>query len=543
MRLEVFSMTRSMEQNANVARFLPHMAATSPDTIAVRAPQGHRKDGAICYQSRTFGELELASQAVAEALATRGIARGTRTLLLVRPGLDLIQICFALFKLGAIPIVIDPGMGLKAFLTCVRRSEPTAVVGIPMAIVLSRLFRKAFSSVSVRVCVGRGGAPALPGGKLNPVISDSDELAAVLFTSGSTGAPKGVCYTHGMFDAQVRLIRGTYQILPGEVDLPMLPIFALFNPALGMTTIVPEMNPSRPATVDPARIVRAIDQNQVTNSFGSPVLWDRIASYCEREGRRLPSLRRVLLAGAPVPPDLLRRLQVLIPNGEMHTPYGATECLPVSSISSREILSDTWTQTEAGAGTCVGRPLTEVSAKIIAPVDGAIDSWTQVNELPNGAIGEIMVTGPSVTRTYDRLPDATARAKINDPKGGIWHRMGDLGYRDAEGRLWFCGRMVERVETIAGTLYTAQVEGIFNRHPKIFRSALIGLGRAPEQTPAVVVELIPGASLAVTDLRKIAAEHPLTAGIKTFFFHKKFPVDVRHNAKIHRLTLKRLFDR
>jgi len=541
--LKGFSMTRSMEQNANVARFLPRMAVTSPDTVAVRAPKGHLKDGSICYRSCTFGELERASQAVGAALAARGITRGTRTLLLVRPGLDLIQICFALFKLGAIPIVIDPGMGLKSFLSCVRRSEPTAMVGIPVAILLSRVFRQAFASVSTRVCIGRTGAPALLGRSLEPVLSDPDELAAVLFTSGSTGAPKGVCYTHGMFDAQVRLIRDTYQIAPGEVDLPMLPIFALFNPALGMTTIVPEMNPSRPATVDPARIVRAIHQNQVTNSFGSPVLWTRIAAYCERNGHRLPSLRRVLLAGAPVPPDLLRRLQALTPNGEMHTPYGATECLPVSTISAREVLADTWGKTETGAGTCVGRPLGGVSAKIIESVDESISSWAQVNELSDGTIGEILVTGPSVTRTYDRLPEATARAKIIDPQGTVWHRMGDLGYRDAEGRLWFCGRMVERVETESGTLFTDQVEGIFNRHPQIVRSALIGLGQAPNQTAAVVVERAPGSSLTVADLRKIAASQPLTAGIETFFFHKKFPVDVRHNAKIHRLTLKRLFER
>ncbi len=529
--------------NANVARFLPEMAASHPRHIAVRAPTGRNPDGEIRYRSQSFLELDLASQEVAAALSMRGIERGTRTLLLVRPGLDLIQICFALFKLGAIPVVIDPGMGLKHFLTCVRRTKPEAIVAITPGIWISHLFRPAFRTIRTRVKVGRQGAPRIKGASFDPVESAVDELAAILFTSGSTGAPKGVCYEHGMFDAQVRLIRETYGVQPGEVDLPMLPIFALFNPALGMTTVVPEMNPSRPAKVDPGKIVQAIQQNKVTNSFGSPVLWERITRYCEVNGQHLPTLKRVLMAGAPVPPSLLRRLGALMPNGEIHTPYGATECLPVSSMSATEILTDSWEQTESGAGTCVGKPLKEVEARIIRLQDGAISSWDEAECLEDGEIGEIVVTGPSVTKAYDALPEATAQAKIIEENGTVWHRMGDLGYRDVFGRLWFCGRLVERVETPNGILYTDQVEGIFNRHPAIFRSALIGLGERPNQKPAVVVELHPGAKIERADLHRMAAEQPITDEIETFFFHRKFPVDVRHNAKIHRLTLKRQFDR
>ncbi|MGA2053475.1 MAG: fatty acid CoA ligase family protein, partial [Opitutales bacterium] len=511
---------------SNVARFLPDIARAQPRACAVRAPLGDDPDhhGHIAYAQLTFAQLDADADAAARLFQSRGIARGTRVLLLVRPGLDLLRCAFALFKLGAVPILLDPGMGLKNFLACVRRSEPAALVAIARAHWLARIFPAALRSAKIRVLVGgrvwerdlaaHRSADPFPLAPTQPA-----DLAAILFTSGSTGAPKGVCYEHSMFEAQVRLIREHYDITPGEVDLPMLPIFALFNPALGMTTIVPEINPSRPAACDPARIVQAIRQNSVTNSFGSPALWARVARYCETARRDLPTLRRVLVAGAPVHPALLRRLQKLLPNGSAHVPYGATEALPVSSISQSEVLGETWSLTEQGRGSCVGTLFPGMDARIIPLRDGPIASLTDVSALPPGEIGEIIVRGPVVTRAYDHLPAATASAKIPDPTpsdlpslastlqpsaeletqnpkpethSSFWHRLGDLGYRDPQGRLWFCGRAAERVETSSGILYTDCVEAIFNRHPRVARSALIGLGARPRQQPALVVEPEPG---------------------------------------------------
>ena len=288
----------------NVAYFLAEQAAQHPDGAAVRAPVGREADGAIRYVERSFSQLDAEASATAHYFVARGIKRGTRVLLMVKPGLDLIRIVFALFRIGAVPIVIDPGMGLKRFLRCVRHSQPEAVVGIPPAIWVARLFRPSFRGVSVKLSVGSGFEKKIAQynaqGDFSVVDSAENELAAVLFTSGSTGPAKGVCYAHGMFVAQVEAIRAQYGIAPGEVDLPMLPVFALFNPALGMCTVVPEMNPSRPATVDPEKIVRAIQQNSVTNSFGSPALWAKIARYCEAHAVTLPSVRRILMAGAPL---------------------------------------------------------------------------------------------------------------------------------------------------------------------------------------------------------------------------------------------------
>jgi acyl-CoA synthetase (AMP-forming)/AMP-acid ligase II len=537
-----------MGESANIARHLPLMAARQPDHPAVKIPRGRTDDGRIDYLALSFRELDAEAAARAAHLATHGVRRGDRVLVLVRQGLPLIASVFALFRLGAVPIVIDPGMGRKQFLTCVARSRPRALLGIPLAQVFSHVFRSAFASVEARVWIS--GSPTARAPRTNgnpPAVAESsaDELAAILFTSGSTGAPKGVCYEHGMFEAQVRLIRETYGIQPGEVDLPMLPVFALFNPALGMTTIVPEIDPSRPATVDPAKIVQAIQQEGVTNSFGSPTLWRKIAAHAKANGVSLPSMKRVLMAGAPVPPSLFESVQTLLPNGTAHSPYGATEALPLASIAAKEVLGETATLTARGAGACVGRPIGGVSIKIIRITSQPIADLASAEELPVGEIGEIVVTGPSVTKAYDSLPEATAAAKIQQGGSTTWHRMGDAGYLDATGRLWFCGRVIERVLTADGPLYTEQVEPIFNAHPDVRRTALIGLGEPGRQRPAIVVEprsreCVGTPSLRrklVRELRALGAAHPQTDRIRLAFLHPAFPVDVRHNAKIHRLTL------
>ncbi len=562
--------------NANIARHLSLMAARRPGQAALKIPRGRTADGRIDYLTLTFAELDAEVDAWCARLAARGIRRGDRTLVMVRQGLPLIASAFALFKLGAVPVVIDPGMGLKSFLACVARSQPRALVGIPLAQILSRIFRGAFRSVEVRV--GASGSllgrltlanAGPPGSSFEMAASDSRDLAAILFTSGSTGAPKGVVYEHGMFEAQVRLIREAYGISPGEIDLPLLPVFALFNPALGMTTIVPEIDPRRPACVDPARIVQAIQQENVTTSFGSPTLWRKIGDYCQTQGKTLPSLRRVLCAGAPVPAALWKNSRTWLPNGRLHSPYGATEALPVSTVSVDEI------ESLSGPGACVGKPLAEITVKVIAIDDGPISQLSGTRELDRGEIGEIIVRGPVVTRSYDQLPGATAAAKIganiqhstlnaqrssddgapdlgvkrsaldvecSSPSGEVvWHRMGDCGYLDAEGRLWFCGRKAERVETGTATLHTELCEQRFRTHPRVGRCALIGLGERGRQRPALVVEWAassaPEAKAFAGELRELARQHPETAAIGTFFFRAKFPVDVRHNAKIHRLTL------
>jgi len=526
--------------SANIARHLGLMAGSRPNLAALKVPRGRSRAGEIDYLTLTFADLEAEVAAWSQRLTDAGVRRGDRTLVMVRQGLPLIASVFAIFRVGAVPVVIDPGMGLKSFLTCVAHAQPYALVGIPMAQLISRFFRRPFRSVAVRVgASGTLTARLVLDGGTRPAggpatYCAASELAAVLFTSGSTGAPKGVCYQHGMLDAQIRLIRDTYGIEPGEIDLPMLPIFALFNPALGMTTIVPEIDPRRPAAFDPARIVQAIRQEQVTNSFGSPTLWRKIGDYCREKNVTLPSLRRVLCAGAAVPAALWENSRAFLPHGRLHSPYGATEALPVASISADEIAAD------SVRGACVGRPVREMNVKIIAITDEPIATLVEARLLRPGEVGEIVVRGPVVTETYDVRPDATRLAKIHG-EAGVWHRMGDCGFLDTEGRLWFCGRKVERVETATGPLHTEPCEQVFRPHPRAARCALIGLGERGRQQPALVVETRvrkPADARALAqELRALGLRHPHTAAITTFFFRNKFPVDVRHNAKIHRLTL------
>ncbi|MBS0663004.1 MAG: AMP-binding protein [Verrucomicrobia bacterium] len=527
--------------NANIARHLGLMAAAQPAMAALKIPRGRTGDGRIDYLSLTFAELDAEVAGWQARLAAAGVRRGDRALVMVKPGLPLIAVVFALFRSGAIPVVIDPGMGLRNFLSCVAQSRPRVLVGIQLARFLSRVFRRSFASVAVRVAVDASPtarvAPASPDASAAALAENSaTDLAAILFTSGSTGAPKGVCYEHGMFEAQVRMIRDAYDIEPGEVDLPMLPIFALFNPALGMTTVVPEMDPRRPAAVDPARIVQAIRQENVTNSFGSPTLWLKVSEYCERERLTLPSLRRVLSAGAPVPAALWENSRRLLPGGRLHSPYGATEALPVATVSSTEIDPATV------RGACVGRPLPGINVRIIALTDDPIPSIAEARELPTGEVGEIIVQGPVVTRQYDAMPSATALAKIPAPDGSVWHRMGDCGFLDYSSRLWFAGRKAERVVTAEGPMFTEPCEQVFRQHRQVKRCALVGLGPRGRQQPALVVETPSAPSLRTArafaaELRALALRHPHTARVTRFYFRPRFPVDVRHNAKIHRLKL------
>ncbi len=532
-----------MSEASNIARHLPAMAALQPDRAAIKVPRGTTRAGDIDYLCLSFAELETEAALWQRRLEAAGVRRGDRTLVMVRPGLPLIAAVFALFATGAVPIVIDPGMGLRAFLACVRRSRPRALVGIPLARLISRVALGSFAGLQVRVAasarldarLGRAGDQRQP---LRIADTQAGDPAAILFTSGSTGAPKGVCYEQGMFEAQVRLVRETYDIRPGETDLPMLPVFALFNPALGMTTVVPELNPRRPAELDPARIVRAIRQEGVTNSFGSPTLWGRVGDYCIQNNITLPTLRRVLCAGAPVPAALWQASTRFLVGGRLHSPYGATEALPVSSIDSGQVDFNTL------RGAPVGRVVPGVSVRIIPVVDGPVASVADAPALPPGQLGEILVGGPNVTRQYDALPEATAAAKVaGDKAGEIWHRMGDTGFLDEQGMLWFCGRKAERVRTAAGDLPTEPCERVFRQHPRVRRCALVGLGAPGNQVPALVVEGAPAndaeARAWAGELRALAAAQPHTASLTRFFFHPRFPVDVRHNAKIHRLTLAR----
>jgi olefin beta-lactone synthetase len=531
----------------NIAASLPRLARERPDQVAIRCPSGGgRYDTAL-----TYVQLDARSDAIAAGLAVRGIVRGTRTVIMVRPSPEFFLLMFALFKAGAVPVLVDPGIDRRALKQCLDEAQPEAFIGIPLAHVARLLLgwsRSAKKLVTVGRRFGWGGTTLArierDGSDAGPQLADTrpDDIAGILFTSGSTGVPKGVVYRHRHFVAQVELLRNAFGMQPGGVDLPTFPPFALFDPALGLTSIIPDMDPTRPASADPRKLHAAIRQFGVTQLFGSPALMRVLADH----GEPLHGVQRVTSAGAPVPPEVVEKIRQLLPDdAQFWTPYGATECLPVAVIEGRE-LQGTRTETENGAGTCVGRPVAPNEVRIIAIRDEAIGEWSDDLILAKGLVGEITVAGPTATDSYFNRDAATRAAKIHETLGDgserVVHRMGDVGYFDAQGRLWFCGRKTQRVETTEGPLYTEQIEPIFNTLAEVKRTALVGIGAHGRQEPLLCYELQPHVAKdrhagLVEALRAIAAAHAHTSGIKRFLRHPAFPVDIRHNAKIGREKL------
>ena len=530
----------------NIAATLPRLARERPDQVAMRCPgRNGRYEVAL-----TYADLDRRSDAIAAGLARRGIVRGTRTVVMVRPTPEFFLLMFALFKAGAVPVLVDPGIDKRALRQCLREAEPEAFIGIPIAQFAKTLLRWA-PSARVRITTGRRAVLAdatladveRDGANAGPQLADTapDDVAALLFTSGSTGVPKGVVYRHRHFVAQIEMLRSAFGLEAGGVDLPTFPPFALFDPALGVTSIIPDMDPTRPARANPRRLLQAIERFGVTQLFGSPALVGVLA----RHGAHLPTVKRVLSAGAPVPPDVVARMRELLPeDAQLWTPYGATECLPVSVIEGRE-LQATREATERGAGTCVGRPVPPNEVRIIRIDDGAIAAWSNGLLVTPGHVGEITVAGPTTTDAYFRRDSATALSKIrerhDDGSERIVHRMGDLGWIDADGRLWFCGRKTQRVVVDAATtLCTEQVEPVFNTHPRVKRTALVGVGAPGAQVPVLCYELIDARAQVgdiEAELRHIGEGFVHTAKVQHFVRHPGFPVDIRHNAKIGRETL------
>lgn len=530
----------------NIAQFIPQLAEKYPDSTAIMYKRKGR------YEACTFKEFEEISNSYAAGFLQQGIKKGTRVIMLVPHSLDFYLVMFSLFRIGAVPVVIDPSMRKKDMLICIKEAQAEALIGIPLAHLLKIVFRKYFDSCKIAITVGKKifwhGATLdeikkdFVGSKSILVDTMQSDLSAILFTSGSTGIAKGVEYEHGMFYQQVLTIQELYNIKPGNKDLPCFPLFGLFSLAMGATLILPDIDPSNPVKANPKRIVDPILEFGISNCFASPAIWNNVCIYCEKNNIALPSLQVALAAGAPIGGRIIKSLceNILPKTGDVYTPYGATESLPVASISGRERLASTMEKTNKGGGVCVGKPVPHVKIKIIAIDDNPIINLKDIIELPIGEIGEILVSSPTTTKKYFLKPDKTKLSKVYE-NDIIWHRMGDVGYLDESGVLWFCGRKDHRVEISQNeVLFTIPCEAIFNMHPKVNRSALVGIQLDKENVaPVLMIEL----KSEFWKLRnKMLAEEILVLGqsfvhtkkITRAVFYKEFPVDVRHNAKIDR---------
>ncbi len=513
--------------------------------------------------SLTFAELSTRIAKLASRLQALGISPRDRVAVFVADGPRFVTIVNALFHLGAVPVLVDPGMGLDSVAACIREQKPRALVGVVKAQALRLLRWKAFSSVKINVVIdGR-----FPGAHTLHTDGDDKDVylgmhrqvadvpAAVLYTSGSTGAPKGVLYTHGMLMAQATAIKDMFAIQRGDIDVCCFLPFALFSVAVGTTAVFPEMDFSKPAKASPAAILKALRDplgtgKAATSAFASPALWDPFSHFVSSKSETLPGLKRLLTAGAPVSPQLHERLLRALPDGDVWTPYGATEALPVAFMNGRAVVAETAALTRAGKGTCVGTLAPRIEVKILAITDAAVATMADATEMKQGEIGEIVVTGACVTVAYDatseRAIEANAKSKIVDGER-TWHRMGDVGFIDERGRLWFCGRKAHRVETSTGPLYSLPVEAVAEEHWPA-RAALVWRGERPHQTAVVLLEN-PIKAAAQKGI-KLKMELPSTAAvsaalsstlgradIEVRLYPAAFPVDRRHNAKIEREAL------
>lgn len=535
--------TPNRPTNALYAGFMEQVAK-QPLTDAAIVPSFWGSQ--VRYEHMSYRDLATLVHKYQRGLTELGVTPGDRVLMLVPAGVEFLALSYAVMGRGAIPIFIDPGIGRENLLKCIADAAPTVMIGSAKAQLLRWVGKAALKSVRLNILAADpivGPGPNLGYLKkfssvpLAPV--PAGEIGFIAFTSGATGVPKGVIFSDEMLAEQRRIFLGPLGLKPGSKDLPLLPIFSLYNLSVGVTSVFFPIDSSKPLTVEPDRVAKVIGDLGVTFSFGSPTLWKKIAEYCFRARIEFPTVERIFMAGAPVPGATLARVQGIIPNGIALTPYGATEALPVTVVNAQEILERPSYRAKGGEeGTYVGAPVVGVTVKVIKSVSGPIESIAEITELAPGEIGEVIVQGRNVSRLYLNRPIETAQAKIRDGDGW-WHRMGDMGYLDESGHLYFCGRKAHVVGAPERTYFSIPTEAVFNRFEKVRRSALVDLGNG---RAGIVVEPEPhhwpestGARESfLEELRAIGAKEPLTKDIVEFFFHPSFPVDARHNAKIYR---------
>jgi olefin beta-lactone synthetase len=539
-----------MTPSANFTQMLRDRARTMPDVPAIIAPADGERKPVRNWHTATFAQLEQRADAFANGFAQHGAKAGDRALFLVKPSVDFYAALFGLLRLGVVPVLIDPGMGLRRVLHCVEEIRPASVVAIPIVHAIRTLRPGPFRSASLHVTAGSrwiwGGATleaceVPPERPFEPAIVAAEDDAIIAFTSGSTGPAKGVTFTNGMFVRQTELLVNEYGWNPERRMVMCFAAFVLFTISAGVTTIIPAMNLSKPAKARPERIVEAANEHHADFVFGSPIIWMNLIRHPQAEQLRFETVRQVITTGAPIGLDLHENLRRhLPPNASLHTPYGATEALPLTTIASDEVLNDTASQTKAGAGTCVGRPFPGVEIEIIRVTDDPIAAWSDDLRVPPGEIGEIVACSEVVSPSYKENERANQTSKIRRGDS-LMHRMGDLGYVDGDGRLWFCGRKAHRLETSDGVVPAVPVENVFNQHPSVYRSALVGTGELGRQVPVLCVEMETSKQLTPQvegELQELLQGTRWQGLVQGFLQHPGFPVDPRHNSKINREVLR-----
>jgi olefin beta-lactone synthetase len=519
----------------NIAEILTEQAEVRPDAPAIIDVADGRS------RTTSFREMERASGRAAALLLAAGLKAGDTVLVLQPMSADLYVALAALFRLGVVAMFLDPSAGRDHVTRCCEIASPRAFIGSAKAQMLCLLV-PALRRIPNKFVIG----PALPGSipwsracRLAPAdrieSCRADMPALITFTSGSTGRPKAAPRSHGFLLAQHRALERTIGLPAGAVELATLPVFALANLAAGLTSLIPGVDLRSPGRIDPAPVIAQIDANSPTRVTASPAFLERLADFCVREDRRLPSFEQIFTGGAPVFPRLLDKMRCVAPQANIVAVYGSTEAEPIAEIPLDAIADEDRQAMLAGRGLLAGPPVSVIDLRIMrcrwgTPVGPYTESEFAAECVSDNEPGEIVVSGEHVLTGYlNGDGDAETKFRVD---GRGWHRTGDAGCLDSEGRLWLLGRCSAVIADSRGVLYPFAVECAAQHQPGVRRAAL--LGRNGERVLAV--EAAPGAVVDTASLRSKLS----WASLDRVSVVKCIPVDRRHNAKVDYTALERM---
>lgn len=514
----------------NVAEQISTVAQLYPAKLSVICP----KIGNRSYQSYTFKNFEKRINQFSNRLLLAKVKKGDKVLVFIKPNIDFAAIVFSIFRIGAVGVFIDPGMGKNKLLDAIEESGANVLIGINKVHVLRRIYKNRFKKIKVFLTNGKSSilAKSLYKGlkkqstTFQKISTDINDLAAVLYTSGGTGKPKGVLYTHKIFIEQTAKLQKEFNLTHNDIDLAGFPLFAMFTLSMGMSSVIPYMDPSRPAKASGAALLKNIKDHDITFVAGSPAIWTNLLNLCSKQSITLDSVKFLVMFGAPIPYDTHFKFSKILNNGSTYTPYGATECLPVSNISGKQILEEFSPEHIIGKGICIGHPLDGVDVKIIK-VNLKKLNMDEIEILDNFEIGEIIISSSTVTSGYFNLTHKTELSKIMGDK--LWHRMGDTGYLDDKGRIWFTGRVAHSFSVGFKEFYPVPMEQFFTSITGVEKAAFV---KVSDHRTCIIIQ---GANLALEEIKDVIYRNDLQ--VDYILFHPKFPVDVRHNIKIDRKVL------
>jgi acyl-coenzyme A synthetase/AMP-(fatty) acid ligase/pimeloyl-ACP methyl ester carboxylesterase len=493
---------------------------------------------------------------IAAGLHRIGVRRGDRVSLLVPPGATLTALIYACLRIGAVVVVADAGLGVKGLSRAVRGARPAFIIGERKGLTAAR----ALGWPGVRISAARLPAPVrlalgvqhtladlAAGDAQLPDAPGPGDLAAILFTSGSTGPAKGVVYTHRQLSALRDTLARHFEVTPDTGLVTGFAPFALLGPALGTRSVTPDMDVSAPRTLTASAVAAAVRESDGRIVFLSPAAILNVVATADaltaEDRAALAGVRTFLSTGAPIGAGLLESTRGLMPNATPHTPYGMTECLLVTDITLDGIRA---AEAAPDRGVCVGSAIGD-NTVLISALDADGVAAGAPSDAP-GVLGEIVISAPHLKSGYDRLW-LTDRAAARDvPDAGDsrrWHRTGDVGHLDADGRLWVEGRLPHVLVTATGPVAPVGAEQDIEHLPDVRRAAVVGVGPHGLRQAVAVLETVPAARRpGIADDRLAAAVRAGTGlPIVAVLVVPSLPTDIRHNSKIDRARLSAWADR